>query len=209
MSKERSEFLHQPVHHLFPVSKQSASASFESIFNALETGKNDFIIEKIKIFEAENKDLFDVFSVSATFLHETTENDSLVRHYLLGGLLGYTTLREEAFSRGGTLPIISKDVIRTSVQDSLDIEGNVDEFFISFREKVDLKQNIERIKNATDDNMRKFFDEERELTAVIKKYIHKIEGPHEARLFLLSFINLYSIFKTNSEIEKIRSIFKN
>ncbi len=207
MSVERPESL-KPIHNLFPVSEQAATASFESIFNALEKREGDFLLEKIRVFKTENKELFDLFSEMASSIYQITKNDSLVHHYLLGALLGYTTLREEAFSQGGTLPVISDEIIRTNIRDSLGIEKNLEEFAISLRRKEDLEHNIEILKNSKEDMIEKFVKEEPELTIVINNYISKIEKPTEAYMLLMSFLTIHSIFKTNHEVEKIRSIFE-
>lgn len=207
MSVERPESL-KPVHNLFPVSQQSATASFESIFNALETGEGDFLLEKMRVFKTENKELFDLFSRMASSIYQITKNDSLVHHYLLGALLGYTTLREEAFSRGGSLPVISNEIIRTNILDSLGIEKNLEEFAISLRKKEDLEHNIAIIKHGKKDMLEKFVEQEPNLFIVMNHYISKIEKPTEAYMLVMSFLTLHSIFTTNHEVEKIRSIFE-
>lgn len=206
MSKERSDFI-KPIHNLFPVSEKSAEIAFASIFESLETENTDFLESTITVFSTENKKLYLDFINVASFLNTIMTiigDDRAIDYYSIGTILGYATLRTEAYSRGGCLPEISEEIIDTQLLDFLGQEANIEEFL-----KENPQMNMERVLKGMIKTLEDFHEQEPALTKVLNKYVTtKIDTPTHSILFLKGFLNIYSIFKTNHEVEKIRSIFE-
>jgi hypothetical protein len=204
MSVERPESL-KPVHNLFPVSKQSATTSFESIFSALESGKVkvDILEDKIEQFNKENSVLYDFLSVTTLLMYESTEDEEVLDLYLLGALFAYTTLREEALRRGGALPVITDDILRTTIIDLIDIEQNRIKLVNANSEK-DLDSFLKILEERRVKMIENFFQQEPELGARLQEYLSGFKKVH-AEAIQLGILDVYSVFRTNHEIEKFRS----
>lgn len=204
MSVERSEPIRY-IHNLFPISEQSATTSFESIMGALETGRVDILDDKVKQFKKENTVLFYRLSVAAIMLYELTKDEDVMDLYLVGALLGYTTLREEAIRRGGALPVISDDILKTRIMDVIDIEQNREKLVNANSEK-DLDSFSKILEEGKAKMVDNFFQQEPELGAVSKKYLSGFKKVH-AETIQSAILFVYSVFRTNHEIEEFRSQF--
>ncbi len=205
MSVERPESL-KPVHNLFPVSTQSATTSFEYIFGAIESGRVDILAGKLKQFKKENSVLHDFLSATASViyeLHESTEDKDAIDLYLVGALFGYTALQEEAFSRGGVLPVVSNDIIHTTMMDSIDIEQNRAKL-VNANSERDLDSFLKTLEERNVKMVENFFQQEPELGARLQEYLSGFKKVH-AEAIQAGILTIYSIFRTNHEIEELRS----
>jgi hypothetical protein len=194
------------IHHLFPVREMSVFTAYHKLFVPFRRGNTKPLGEELDYLVNTDEVLVYRILEGGENVEKFSHGKARNYQYNLGAMTTYRAFREEAVFRGGILPKITDDILETHFQDSADVEWsrernkNSSPFDIvdgKVDQSVELQATLSQVDEfyRTEKGFRKFFPRSMFSSP---DYGWSIVG--------IGMLEVYNIYKTNSEIEKTKEL---
>lgn len=203
---EKKEERGSVVHDVFPVSSKSATDAVHAIAGAGAKAFLEHLSSILNAIQVENPEVAKLFVTYSALLNTLSgQNLDPGTDFWLGGIYAYEVLRREAQTRGGCLPTISPHEIQTFESDHTSIKG------VHFSQLHIKRSEIFAVGREVGENLIRRTDE---LSSVEPHFIRGFEllmqrmrvNESSARMAKSGAYQMYAVFKTHSEIERIRQM---
>lgn len=192
------------IHDLFPVSAGASTEAVEATVKAFSNERT--MMAALRTLNSENPAVTVLLRAQMAingFVKDDME--AMMAEIMLGSIYGYEALKREAQVRGGKIPVINGSQVRTYLGDYGGVGRRPN------LEVVDVRREIERTASAgitLNMKMLELRTNEPHYVGGFEMLMRRLEVDDvvQERAVFGSAFQMHAIFKTNSEIEKVRRL---